>query len=115
MAAGSSLQVEKPKGSRFLGSPATRLGRWAAILGVVFVIMFLINTFVFMPMPETSWGPVVLPFYGIGMMLCGLLAGVFGVVALVKYGERSWVVWAICILPGLWVIFMLVGELLFPH
>lgn len=86
----------------------------AVTLGVIFVVMFLINSFIFISMPETSWGPMVLPFYGILMMVCGLLAGVLGVISLVK-GERSWMVWLICVLPGLWVVFMLAGELLFPH
>lgn len=86
----------------------------AVTLGVIFVVMFLINSFIFISMPETSWGPMVLPFYGILMMVCGLLAGVLGAISLVK-GERSWMVWLICVLPGLWVVFMLAGELLFPH
>lgn len=111
MATGPGVQTA---GGRFASSPTTRMGRMAVTLGVIFVVMFLINSFIFISMPETSWGPMVLPFYGILMMVCGLLAGVLGVISLVK-GERSWMVWLICVLPGLWVVFMLAGELLFPH
>lgn len=87
---------------------------WAGVIpGVIFAIMLVIN-FEFMPLPEPAWGAVVLRYYGIAMLLCGLLAGVLGVISLVK-GERSWLVWLICIFPSPWVVIVLAAELLFPH
>jgi len=97
--------------------PTTRYGRWAVWLGVAFVVMFLVNTFVFMAMPslgDGTWRQSILPFYGILMLLCGLGAGVFSLLAIIREHERSWLVW-IPLLPALWVIFMLLGEFLFPH
>jgi hypothetical protein len=104
--------------SSFLQRPATRLGWWAFGLLAAFVVLFLINSFVFMRMPALEpqpwWRQALLPFYGIFMLLCGLASGVFGLIALFRSGDRSWLVW-LTITPGVWVIFMLVGELLFAH
>ncbi len=96
--------------------PHTRLGWWAVWLMAAFVVMFLINAFVFMSMPSFSdgaWRQVVLPFYGIFMLLCGLAAGVVGLIAITRQHERSWLVW-LTILPLAWVLFMLLGEFLVP-
>ena len=99
----------------FFALPSTRLGRWAAGLMAAFVVMFLINSFVFMRLSsDAPWQRMLLPFYGIGMLACGLAAGITGVIAIVRRGERSWLVWP-AVLPCLWVIFMLLGEFLFPH
>jgi hypothetical protein len=95
--------------------PSTRLGWWAVWLMVAFVVMFLINSFVFMPTSsDAPWRQVILPFYGIFMLLCGLSAGVVGLVAITRQRERSWLVW-LTILPLAWVLFMLLGEFLVPH
>jgi len=68
-----------------------------------------------MPSTETEpWRQVVLPFYGIGMLLVGLAAGIVGLIAIIKQQERSWLVW-IAILPLLFVVFLLLGEFLVPH
>ena len=87
----------------------------ASRLGEAFVILFLINSFVFMPgTGNASWRHVVPPFYGILMLMCGLGAGVTGTIAVIRAPERSWLVW-LTILPGLLVLFLVLGELLFPH
>lgn len=96
-------------------TPHTRLGRWAVWLAAAFAVMFLINSFVFMPTSsDAPWRHVILPFYGIAMLLCGLASGILGWIAVVRQHERSWLV-LLTLLPGLWVLFMLVGEFLFPH
>jgi hypothetical protein len=75
----------------------------------------LINSFVFMPTSsDAPWRHVILPFYGIAMLLCGLASGIIGWIAVIRNHERSWLV-LLTLLPGLWVVFMLVGEFLFPH
>lgn len=105
----------KTKSSHFFGMPGTKLGRWAMWLGIAFVVLFLVNAFVFMPPTfNPSWGPTILPFYGIFMLLCGLAAGIVGPIAVIRQRERSWLVW-LTILPGLFVLFLLIGEFLFPH
>lgn len=105
----------KTTSNPFMERPHTDLGWWAVWLAAVFVIMFLINSFVFMPASSNEpWRQVILPFYGIAMLLCGLAAMVLSLIALIRRHERSWLVF-IPLLPGLWVIFMLVGELLFSH
>jgi hypothetical protein len=48
------------------------------------------------------------------MLLCGLASGLIGWIAVIGNHERSWLV-LLTLLPGLWVVFMLVGEFLFPH
>jgi hypothetical protein len=99
----------------FAEKPHTRVGWLAVWLGVIFVVMFLLNSFVLMPTAsDTPWRHIILPFYAIAMLLCGLTSGMLGFFAVVRQHERSWMV-LLTLLPGLWVLFMLVGEFLFPH
>lgn len=103
--------------TRFADRPRTRLGWWAVWLMVAFVVMFLVNAFVFMAMPslgDGTWRQAILPFYGIFMLLCGLAAGIVGLISITRDHERSWLVW-LTILPLAWTVFMLLGEFLFPH
>lgn len=102
--------------THFMERPHTRLGWWAVWLMIAFAVMFVINAFVFMAMPslgDGTWRQTVLPFYGIAMLLCGLVSGAFGLVAITNEHEHSWMVW-LTILPMAWVVFMLVGEFLIP-
>ncbi|HEU0296902.1 MAG TPA: hypothetical protein VFR47_29460 [Anaerolineales bacterium] len=105
----------KTASNHFLETPHSKLGWWSVRLGVGFVVLFLINSFVFIPSSsDAPWRHVILPFYGIFMLLCGLGAGVVGLIAVLRQHERSWLIW-LMIVPGLFVLFLLVGELLFPH
>jgi len=47
-------------------------------------------------------------------MLCGLAAGIVGLIAVIRRHERSWLVW-LTILPGLLVLLFVLGEFLVPH
>jgi hypothetical protein len=97
--------------------PSTRLGWWSVSLAAVFVVMYIINTVVFMPTaqdPIPLWRQTLLPFYGIFMMLCGLASGVVGLMAGIGKRERSWLVW-LTILPGAFVLLFVLGEFLVPH
>ncbi len=112
--------IQDPGGSaptgkqrKFLSRPSTRLGRWSVALATAFVVMFIINAAVFMCLPEASWQPIVGPFYGIAMLTCGLAAGVTAAIAVVRKGERSWLVW-LPLLPCLFVLFLVVGEFVGP-
>ena len=84
-------------------------------LGILFVVLFLVNSFVFMPTSsDAPWRQVVLPFYGVFMLLCGLSAGIVGLIAVLRQHEHSWLVW-LTLLPGLFVLFLVLGEFLVPH
>jgi len=112
---GSEAPPKRLFRQRLFAAPSTRLGRWSIALGALFLVMFTINSTVFMPLQlDAAWKHVLAILYGIGMLLCGLAAGVIGLIAIVRRGERSWLVW-LCVLPGLLVVFLLVGELLVPH
>jgi hypothetical protein len=100
--------------SSFTGRPVAQRGWWAFWLGVVFIVLFLFNG-VLMQVPEKTGvlrGLAIV--YGWVLMLSGLASGVLSVVALLKDKERSWMA-LLPLLFGLYVVFMLVGELLFPH
>jgi ABC-type thiamin/hydroxymethylpyrimidine transport system permease subunit len=95
--------------------PRTRLGWWAVGLSAAYLVMYILNTAVLMRLAEdVSWRQTALPFYGISMMLCGLVAGVVGLLAVIRSRERSWIVW-LALLLGASVVSFVLGELLFPH
>ncbi len=96
--------------------PVTRLGWWAVWLGAAYIGMWIINTLVFMPTASSiaPWRQVILPFYGIFMMLCGLASGIIGLIAVLWKHERAVLVW-LTLLPGALVLFFVLGEFLVPH
>ena len=98
----------------FFSLPSTKMGWWAFALSAAFSILMFINSAVFARLPEADWQPVILPFYGIGMMLCGLASGTVAVIAIVWRDERSLLTW-LSMLTGLFVLVFLLGEFLFPH
>jgi hypothetical protein len=107
-------RIARPARRGFFGNPSTRLGWWAVGLGALFLLLWLINSFVFMPSSDDApWRQVLLPFYGIFMILCGLGTGVLSLIAVIRR-ERSWLVW-LTLLPGLLMLFLLLGEFLVPH
>jgi len=112
--AGAAPPVQ-PLGRRVFRRPSTRLGGWSVALAATFLVLFIINATVFMPSTvDVPWRQVVLPFYGIAMLSCGLAAGITGLIAVLRRRERSWLVW-LAILPGLLVLFLVLGEFLVPH
>jgi hypothetical protein len=105
----------QPVKGRFLGLPSTRLGWWSVGLAAAFEILMIINSTIFMRLPEdVTWRVTVLPFYGIFMMLCGLAAGIVGLIAVIRPHERSWLVW-LTLLVGLNALVFVLGEFLVPH
>jgi hypothetical protein len=104
--------------SSFWKKPTTRLGWWAVWLMAAFVVMFIINSTVFVPssqiVSDAGWRHSWLPFYGVLMALCGLAGSGFGLIALLRKHERSWLVW-LTLLPGVFMLFLLLGEVLIPH
>ncbi|MBM3179350.1 MAG: hypothetical protein FJZ86_03250 [Chloroflexi bacterium] len=105
----------KTDSSQSMWRPSTKLGWWSVRLAAAFVILMVINNTIFMRLPEdVTWRVTVLPFYGIFMMLCGLTAGIVGLVAVIRQHERSRLVW-LTMLPGLFALFFILGEFLVPH
>lgn len=101
--------------STFFRLPSTRMGWWAFGLGAAFILMFLLNSLVFMNLPEeTPWRPVFLPSYGMTMMFSGLVSGILGLIAILSKKERSGLVW-FTLLPGAFCLIFILGEFLFPH
>jgi hypothetical protein len=84
---------------RILRRPGTRPGWWSVALAAAFVVLFIIDLAVFLP-STAGWRQAVTPFYGIAMMSWGLVAGVVGLIAVIRRHERSWLVW-LALLPGL--------------
>jgi succinate dehydrogenase hydrophobic anchor subunit len=113
--------VTNQTSASFLQRPSTRLGWWAVRLAGLFIVLFMINSLVLMPVFSTTsnaslawFSQTFLPFYGILMALCGLAAGIVGLLAVIRQHERSWLVW-LTILPGALVLFLVLGELVLPH
>jgi hypothetical protein len=92
----SEPQPSQPLWRRIISWPCTRLGWWSVGLAAVFEILMIITGKIFMRLPEdVTWREMVLPFYGIFMMLCGLAAGIVALTAVIRQHERSWLVWMI--------------------
>lgn len=108
---------EKPA-STFGQHPTSRTGWQAVGLTAAFSLMFIVNSSVFMRLSQDAqdgwWVQALLPIYGILMVLVGLGAGIVGLIAILKKGERSWLIW-VTLLPAVFILFMLLGELLGPH
>jgi 4-amino-4-deoxy-L-arabinose transferase-like glycosyltransferase len=101
--------------STFLQRPSTRPGWWALGLAIAFEVMNIINSAVFMRLSENvPWRQTVLPFYGIFMMLCGVSAGIVGLIAILRSHERSWLVW-LAVLVGAFALLFILAEFLIPH
>ncbi|MHB1120311.1 MAG: hypothetical protein ACYC11_09655 [Bellilinea sp.] len=101
--------------SSFLQLPSTKTGWWAVGLAVTYAGMGIINTFVFMRLPEDApWRQTLLPYYGILMVLCGLSAGVVALIAVMRNGERSWLVW-LTIVQWVFTLALVMGEFLIAH
>jgi hypothetical protein len=100
--------------------PATPLGTWSVWLAVAFVVMFAVNM-VFVGVMGTSTDPArntfsstYLPFYGISMFAVGFVAGIVGLVAIIRQKERS-LITLLTLVPTLFVTMFLIGEFLVPH
>jgi hypothetical protein len=92
----------KNQHGNFLGMPHARLGWWAVGLSVLFTVLFL------------TVSNRIIHFSGLLTMALGVVAGILTLVALIWKRERSWLVW-LMLLPGLFAIVFVAGEILFPH
>ena len=102
---------------RFWALPASKLGRWAVGFGAFFFVFMAI--FYALISAEVGFGEPFLnqwPLWGsiLPAAACGFGAAGCGVLALVRKGERSILVFAVT-LVGLFVVWFVSMELLFPH
>lgn len=101
--------------------PQSRAGRVAQWLMVTFAGLFVLNQLsvavqndlrdtaigqIATQMPVAVWMSV-----GFALLGVGLAASISALIAVIRHHERSWVLW-LALLPGLFVVFLLVGELL---
>jgi hypothetical protein len=113
MGSARAIAPDRPRG--FWSLPSSRPGRVSVALGALFLVLFAINAAVLMRATTAyPWQQVLLPAYGLMMLLAGLGAGILALVAIARHGERSSLVW-LTLLPGLLVLALLVGEILVPH
>jgi hypothetical protein len=67
--------------------PGTRLGWYSVGLAATFVILFVINSAVFLPAPGVlPWREA---FVGIVLLLCAIGGGICALIALIRRHERS--------------------------
>lgn len=101
--------------------PRSRAGRIVQWLMVAFVGLFVLNQLAVVlqnDLRDTAMGqiatqmPVALWMsIGFGMLGVGLAASISAAIAVIRHHERSWLLW-LALLPGLFVVFLLVGEFL---
>ena len=111
--------------SKFKEKPRTKTAWWAMGLGLATVlggpIMLGIFAAVIRPIIDKTSNENIGAVAGFGSMIVALIiliaALVIGVRAF-KKGERSWVLWVgfvPAILGGVFWVFMIIGEFVFPH
>lgn len=84
--------------------PGTRLSWWAVGFGAASLVMLLINVAVAAITRHPAW-----TFLVNFMLLCALVAGVIGIIAIILKHEHSWLVW-LTILPGVWSLSYLLNS-----
>jgi hypothetical protein len=82
--------------------PVTKFGAWGFWLSVAFVGLFVLKITTPFPLPS----PIIFAVGGVGLIL--------NIVALVRR-ERAALFFIVGLLVGLFVVFWVGGELLFPH
>lgn len=89
-------------------------------IAVAFLVGFAINV-AMVPIVGMSTNPAVnefsrtyLPYWGIGLLASGFVAGALGLIAILRDKERS-VVTLLTLVPMAFVTMLLLGEFLVPH
>ena len=104
-------------GSRFFSMPSSRLAWWSVGFAVTFLVLMALNLGWVMHLPERegAWARVGVLAFGFTILGLAIAAFATGTIALVVKKERSWMIWALPILVGCYMTFMLLGELLVTH
>lgn len=107
--------METPSHHNFWSAPLTRAGKLAAILGAVFIFMFITNAAVLQQFQALTYvshpwlKAWLIPGFVITMLLCGLASGIFGGIAIFYKRERSVFTWVGFVL-GILLVFLLMSE-----
>lgn len=109
--------------SSFTTAPQSRAGRLAQSFMIAFGLLFVLNQLTVALLNDLRESPVgqlasqlpvaVWMVVGFGMLGVGIAASISAGIAVIRHGERSWVLW-VALLPGLFVVFLLVGEFFIP-
>lgn len=90
---------------------------WSIGFAATFVVLMGMNLGIVMHLPEQSsaWARTGLLLFGFAIIACAVAAFSTAIFAIVKRGERSWLIWLLPILVGCYMKFMLLGEFVAPH
>lgn len=103
--------------AKFSNRPQTRLGWWAAWLGGAFIILFIVDAVGLIPSilgMSPAARETITQSFGLVLVLVGLAAGVISALALTRKKDRSWMVW-VALLPGFFILVLILGSLIFPE
>ena len=121
---GQNENMKKEVISKFKEKPKTKTAWRAMGLGLSSILIFpffSVFTVVIRPIIDKASSEIVGAVVGFGSMIVALILLVSALVTGVrafKKGERSWVLWVgfiPAILVGAFLIFMFIGESIFPH
>ena len=92
--------------------PSTRLGWWSFGLATACVVLSVMVPALFKAVVATKPSvQVAVPSFGIFILLCGLPAGIVGLIAVTRRHECSGLVW-LAILLGFFVLVLVLREFL---
>lgn len=97
----------------FFTRPSTKVGWWSGGLLAFFVCLIATSAVISTRWQDGSWRLLIMPFFGVGTVLCGLATGVLALLAVTRHHERSWLVW-LPLFVGASLVFLLLGEFLIP-
>lgn len=102
-------------------APQSRAGRLAQSLLIGFFVLFIVNQLnvaLLNDLRNTAIGQIATQMpvlfwmlIGLAMLGVGLSASITALIAIIRHHERSWALW-LALLPGVFVVFLLVGEFL---
>jgi hypothetical protein len=106
--------------SRFRETPKTKIGRWAMWLGLspIIAVPFLgIFVSVIRPFIDRVSNESLGAAFGFSIVILFIALSVSALTAAIisyRKGEHSWCIW-VGFVPTIFLLFMLIGEFVFPH
>lgn len=106
--------------SQFRETPKTKIGRWAMWLGlspIIFIPFLGIFVSVIRPFIDKVSNESLGAAIGFSIVVSFIALSVSALTATIiayRKGEHSWCIWA-GLVPAIFLLFMLIGEFVFPH